>query len=251
MKAIIMITVLAAVALIACKPSSRTTNGVADMHNSMNSLDWEGVYLGKLPCDGCPEMKSMLQLTPDMQFVLEADAGQHEIIRKKGAFQWNEDGNSITLEMDNESRLPKVFQIGEERISLPGELANNHNSSHYILEKDNGNLLETKWKLTQVKGKPIENPGSMNAEAFLQFKGVNNRVQGHGGCNSFSGEFTLSDNQKISFSDMLSTRMFCPEMQIEQALLDILKQADSYEINEDQLVLKGNSASLATFQAVK
>jgi copper homeostasis protein (lipoprotein) len=251
MRTIIFIVVIASIALIACKPSSRTANGVADMHNSMNSLDWEGVYLGMLPCDGCAEMKSMLRLTTDMQFVLEADAGQHEIIRRKGAFQWNENGNSITLEMDNDSRLPKVYTVGEKRITLAGELAHNHNTSHYILEKDNGNLLETRWKLTALKGKSIENPGSMNVEAFLEFKAVNNRVHGQGGCNTFSGEFTMSDNQKISFSDMLTTRMFCPEMQIEQAILDALKQVDSYEINNDQLILKGNSASLATFQAVK
>jgi copper homeostasis protein (lipoprotein) len=83
--------------------------------------------------------------------------------------------------------------------------------------------LSGKWMLKDVNGvaPQIATPGR---EPFLEFDTAKMRVAGLGGCNRISGSYTV-DGQTIQFKPFISTRMACPDMQSETALLQALNNA--------------------------
>jgi heat shock protein HslJ len=125
----------------------------------------------------------------------------------------------------------------------------------YILNKKNdetkiNSLINTKWIITELRGKTVElkNP---NKKIFLVFNDKKNKVHGFAGCNNFNGTYKLEGNGRIKFSEnMAMTMMACPDMEIEQAFIKVLAQADNYNLNENKLVInKARMAPLARFEA--
>lgn len=111
-------------------------------------------------------------------------------------------------------------------------------------------VKEKYWKLIEINGQAIS--GNFNKEPHFILKNEDNRVNGNGGCNGFGGTYTLSEEtNRISFSELFSTKMACPDMSVEQAFMDILSKADNYSLNGDTLTLnKARMAPLAKFVAV-
>lgn len=64
-------------------------------------------------------------------------------------------------------------------------------------------------------------------------------VHGHDGCNRFTGEASLGDNQRIEFSELTTTRMACPQMGDAEKVTDMLETAYRYLIDHDRLVFFG------------
>src|SRR5690606_27528761 len=55
-------------ALVACRPSDAPpgeTSGVPAGDNSRNALDWEGVYVGTVPCADCAGIRTRIELDRD------------------------------------------------------------------------------------------------------------------------------------------------------------------------------------------
>ena len=112
------------------------------------------------------------------------------------------------------------------------------------------NLVEKYWKLTELFGEPVNTSEGGN-EAYIIFRKEGNRITGKGGCNTFSGSFSLNTDNKISFSKTISTMMMCANMEIETKMYQMLEMADNYMINGDKLVLnKARMAPLARFEVV-
>ena len=102
------------VAATGCKPK-KASNGEGDTvesteetgapfqdeHNSRNSLDWNGVYQGTLPCADCEGIRVRLTLIDTGEFdrtltyLGKEAAGRSD----SGTFQWNEAGSKITLNL--------------------------------------------------------------------------------------------------------------------------------------------------------
>lgn len=61
-------------------------------------------------------------------------------------------------------------------------------------------------------------------------------VSGYDGCNRFSGQAELSDNLRIEFTQLASTRMACPDIDAAQQVTDMLNNANRYLIDDDTLV---------------
>lgn len=104
--------------LAACsgaKPQPPSAAGAVDMHNSQNSLDWNGVYEGVVACQDSPGTVTRLELGRDGSFELNRRA----LVRSatpntaKGRFTWQPDGNSIVLDASGGAQ---GFAIGEERV---------------------------------------------------------------------------------------------------------------------------------------
>jgi heat shock protein HslJ len=56
---------------------------------------------------------------------------------------------------------------------------------------------------------------------------------------------------RIRFSQMISTMMACPEMEVERQLAEVLGTADSYILQGDKLqLIRARMAPLAKFEAV-
>ncbi len=98
-------------------------------------------------------------------------------------------------------------------------------------------LLETRWIASFVPGPSAEGEPDREVSFSLRSGG---RIAGFAGCNTFSGLYTVS-GETIKFGPLISTKMFCPAMAIEDNLFRALGQTDNFLTVEDQLFLyKGN-----------
>lgn len=122
------------------------------------------------------------------------------------------------------------------------DLADNQDFDNVITEKY--------WKLIEINGQPITQ--KLNKEPHFILKNEDSLITGTGGCNGFGGSYTLdAEKSRISFSELFSTEMACPNMEVEAAFLDVLNRTDNYSHKGDTLTLnKARMAPLAKFVAV-
>lgn len=106
--------------------------------NSMNSLDWDGIYKGVTPCADCEGIETSLILSKDNSYVLTTkylgkSAKANEI---KGTFTWNSEGNTITLNAITNG--PNQFFVGENQLTqldMGGKKITGPLAEKYILRK--------------------------------------------------------------------------------------------------------------------
>lgn len=56
-------------------------------------------------------------------------------------------------------------------------------------------------------------------------------------CNGFSGSLSTQKGNKLTIGQLMSTKMFCPEMEFENRIMTALQKANSYGFDNDTLVL--------------
>jgi heat shock protein HslJ len=112
------------------------------------------------------------------------------------------------------------------------------------------NLTNKRWKLVEIMGQPVTYSEGEGREAYIQFK-ADGTVSGNLGCNTFTGNYTISNPLQIRFSNLVNTLKMCIDMKIENGLSQALQTADNYTVNDDRLVLnRARMAPLARFEAV-
>ncbi len=98
--------------------SVQTTETVVDGHNAQNSLDYEGVYEGTLPCikSDCKEIELSLELKPDNYYIYATKrlGVDQEPSYTTGTYHFEKDGNTIVL--DEIANVPNSFFISEGKI---------------------------------------------------------------------------------------------------------------------------------------
>jgi len=148
------------------------------------------------------------------------------------------------------------------RIEVEGKLIFINTTAHHVITRGNpielevivdkvatgvppgvaATLEDTTWILASYG-----EPGNLKAvledtEITAEFLSAEKSVKGSAGCNSYGGGYELNNN-KLSFpGPLISTMMACPEpiMNQEQEYLAILQNAETYEIEDDQLqILSG------------
>lgn len=95
-------------------------------------------------------------------------------------------------------------------------------------------LAATQWQLVSYGETPVV-AGSLVTLEFVD----DSQVAGSGGCNRFSGTYTLSGDS-ISFSPLISTRMACNSQEMgrqETRFFDALGSAIRYEMTDGQLII--------------
>jgi|GEM_PF-1076370 len=94
-------------------------------------------------------------------------------------------------------------------------------------------LQGTVWVLDNLDGDPLV----ADSRISLEFQ-AEGRVNGHGGCNSFGGSFTLTKGS-LRFGPMMSTKMSCgPELdEQESRFLAALGLVRAARINTTDLIL--------------
>jgi heat shock protein HslJ len=109
-------------------------------------------------------------------------------------------------------------------------------------------LAGTRWALVQLFG-AAASVGSDAREPFIALQSTDERVVGFAGCNRITGRYELSGEQ-LHFKQVASTRMACPDMVIEDALLKALEATVRWSIVGDRLSLFGkDGAAVASFAA--
>lgn len=94
-------------------------------------------------------------------------------------------------------------------------------------------VYDRNWIVSQVQGAPAA-PGVTSTLMIAE----DGKVSGNAGCNGFFGS-AIIDNDAISFGNLGSTRMACPEpaMGQEDRMLKALDSTRGYRLEEQDLVL--------------
>lgn len=237
------------------KKSNQNTDAMPD--NSKTSLDWPGVYRGVLPCADCEGIETELTLNADLTYVISSIylGKNNEALKENGNFKWDEAGAKITLE-NTDSKATNQYLVGENmlfKLDANGNRIEGDLKEKYQLKKVqfNNKIAEKYWKLIELNGKKVILGKNQNIAPHLTLKNENSRVFGNGGCNAFQGTFELSEGNKIKFSKLASTKMFCDYMEMETAMLNALEMADNYSAKKDTVSLNNATmVSLAKFQLI-
>jgi heat shock protein HslJ len=105
-------------------------------------------------------------------------------------------------------------------------------------------LVGTEWKLAQLGTEGI------TGEGYRMTLAEDGKISGTGDCNRFTGTFTRpgvptrTGGSLAIGGDLVSTRMMCPNQARETAFLRTLREADSWSIDGDRLMLiKGGNVT--------
>lgn len=103
-------------------------------HSARNSLDWEGNYMGTMPCADCSGIATSLTLNFDGTYSYDQvylGKGEEGEYKSTGEFVWNSKGDTITLSDKDDSQQ---FFVGENVLMMldvdgnkvEGEMADNY-----------------------------------------------------------------------------------------------------------------------------
>ncbi|MDT7827532.1 META domain-containing protein [Pricia sp. S334] len=111
-------------------------------------------------------------------------------------------------------------------------------------------ITNSTWQLVRLEGDTIDQSNHDGEKVRFILNASGQTVTGYSGCNFFSGTYSLQSGNRIEFSQIASTRMACPDAEInEQGVLEVFNLADNYTLNGDQLMLNvGKRAPLAVFR---
>ncbi|GAB3433002.1 META domain-containing protein [Niabella aquatica] len=105
-----------------------------------------------------------------------------------------------------------------------------------ITPASNSDLTGKEWKLLELNGKPVVLDTTFPKYPHVRFE-TENKVSGNLGCNTFGGNYKPSANNTLEISDINATMIACPNLQVEQAFLEVLKSTKAFSINNDTLDL--------------
>ncbi|EGA70552.1 putative lipoprotein [Vibrio sinaloensis DSM 21326] len=106
-------------------------------HTANNSLDWNGTYVGILPCADCSGIETRISLNHDDSYQIEQTylGKQDGYFISQGQLSWNEAGNTVILEQ--ESGANQYF-VGENvlfKLDINGQRVEGDLAQHYQLKK--------------------------------------------------------------------------------------------------------------------
>ena len=108
-----------------------------DMHTSETSLDWDGTYVGTLPCADCEGIETTIILNKDKTFertsVYKGKEGGN--FNDKGNFSWDKDGRVITLEVKDENPSYQVREGSIVLLNQEGDVNTGELADLYVLKK--------------------------------------------------------------------------------------------------------------------
>lgn len=249
---VIAMSAAAALMTAGCmEPGSVNSGGSAAADNSRNSLDWAGTYRGVLPCADCEGIETIVTLGSDGSYTSQSRylGKGKEIFSERGNFTWNAAGSQVTFD----GSQPARYAVGENkltRLSLDGTSITGPLAEHYVMAKQGEGVTEKYWKLVELNGRPVP---ALDREPHFILKAQDKSVIGFGGCNRFSGSFTLDESAaRIRFGQVASTMMACSTgMDVESEFHKVLNTADNYSLHGDTLTLnRARMAPLARFEAV-
>lgn len=105
-------------------------------------------------------------------------------------------------------------------------------------------ITENKWQIVEVNGRKVNAADTFMRPARILFLTEENRISASAGCNLINGRYSINSKGKISFSQMIATKMACPDMKLEDALLKSLHRIDAFRVENDMLILSEGTNDL-------
>lgn len=97
-------------------------------------------------------------------------------------------------------------------------------------------LAGTRWQLVEMNG-------AVEPFVTLTFDDQG-RVSGNGGCNRYGGGYS-TEGDSIRFTNLFSTMMACPHLEVERAFFTALGSASTFELRDDSLIIRYGAAGEA------
>lgn len=123
------------------------------------------------------------------------------------------------------------------------------------LPKDADTATSTAWKLEGTHWKLKEFPArttplpATDKEVFMMFMDSSAEVRGFLGCNGFGGKYVADANGGIAITNVMSTQMACPALDVENTFSKAMETANRYTIEKDLLRLQKGDSVMAIFEA--
>ncbi len=111
---------------------------------------------------------------------------------------------------------------------------------------DNQASLKRIWMLTSFENYSKESLMKKNCFLDLSNEG---RASAKMGCNNLSFSYQIIDNGKIQFSNGISTKMACPEMELESKFNQKIITITGYTFEGQKLILTQKSGKTIEFIA--
>ena len=87
---------------------------VIDSHTSENSLDWEGTYVGTLPCGDCDGIERTITIKEQAFKAKDNHLGKKDgVFESRGYIKWIDNGQKIVLSDDNGT----TYFVGENTLT--------------------------------------------------------------------------------------------------------------------------------------
>ncbi len=118
------------------------------------------------------------------------------------------------------------------------------NSSAVFVPEDD--LLKNEWIVTSIDG--LDSP--FTGRVTLRFSTDPNTVSGRAACNMFTAGYNLGENS-ITFDQVASTKMMCPDINTETAFFSALRKVTSYRLQDGNLIFLENEKPLITCSMMK
>lgn len=110
--------------------------------------------------------------------------------------------------------------------------------------------LNGEWTIADINGVALNAPADQSP--FIGFNSKTGAITGNTGCNSLIGSFnTQNPDGVIDFSQLGSTRMMCPDMSTETAIMNALSEVKGYGIDKDGNILLNNAAGKTVITLTK
>lgn len=141
-------------------------------------------------------------------------------------------GVNMALGMVDSYRIEK---IGIDYILY---LNNADGNTMLTLRKYDPTFINGTWMITSIEGSSVSEDDDIQLALNLKEKSVH----GNSGCNMLNGSFVVDPNvqNSIQFVNLATTRMMCPNIQLEQKFLDAL--------NRVRTIIPGTSANTASLR---
>lgn len=149
MKNTVLFVLLTFVGLISCKPKDTAATDPAapaadttmtdNAHNASNSLSWNGMYKGVVPCADCEGIETLLVLNTDNTYLLRTNylgKPDAQAVEKTGSITWNAEGNTVIL--GGIENAPNQYFVGENKLiqlDMAGQRITGQLADKYILTK--------------------------------------------------------------------------------------------------------------------
>jgi heat shock protein HslJ len=98
------------------------------------------------------------------------------------------------------------------------------------------------WVVVEMRKVPVQQSGGRR-DAHITFDVTTKKFSGNGGCNQINGNYSVDKNE-ITFTEVVSTKMSCNDIEFENTFLSTLAGIDRYEIRGTDLVLKNKKETM-------
>ena len=109
-------------------------------------------------------------------------------------------------------------------------------------------MTNVDWQLTELNNRPVvATPAAV--PVTLRLVTAERRVQGNGGCNQYSGSYSMNGH-RLSFGQIISTKRACVDDALnrqEVAFSEALSQTDRYSLSGNTMTFYSGDRKLATF----